>query len=72
MVGHDRRNLREGVSGPQDETRLYDADAIRDVLADVPDVVVELAETVNRPTHDGDALDTVVRARRRPAELNRW
>ena len=25
VVGHDRRNLREGVSGPQDESRLYDA-----------------------------------------------
>ncbi len=66
VVGHDRRNLREGVSGPQDESRLYDADAIRDVLADVPEVVVELGETVTRPTDDGDALDTVVRARRLP------
>ena len=54
------------MSGPQDESRLYDADAIRDVLADVPEVVVELGETVTRPTDDGDALDTVVRARRVP------
>jgi SAM-dependent methyltransferase len=66
IVGHDRRNLREGVSGPQDESRLYDADEIRDVLADIPDVVVEVGETVIRPTDDGDALDTLVRARRLP------
>ena len=66
IVGHDRRNLREGVSGPQDESRLYDADEIREVLADIPDVVVEVGETVIRPTDDGDALDTLVRARRLP------
>ena len=66
VVGHDRRNLREGVSGPQDEFRLYDAGTIREVLADVPDLVVELGETVTRPTDDGDALDTLVRARRLP------
>jgi len=66
IVGHDRRNLREGVSGPQDESRLYDADEIREVLADIPDVVVEVGETVVRPTDDGDALDTLVRARRLP------
>ena len=66
IVGHDRRNLREGVSGPQDESRLYDADEIREVLADIPDVVVEVGETVVRPTDDGDALDTLVCARRLP------
>jgi SAM-dependent methyltransferase len=66
IVGHDRRNLREGVSGPQDESRLYDADEIREVLADIPDVVVEVGEPVVRPTDDGDALDTLVRARRLP------
>jgi SAM-dependent methyltransferase len=64
IVGHDRRNLREGVSGPQDESRLYDAGTIREVLSDVPGLVVELAEVVTRETPDGDALDTLVRARR--------
>lgn len=67
IVGHDKRNLREGVSGPQDESRLYDADEIREVLADIPEIVVELGEIVTRPTPDGDALDTIVRARRLPA-----
>jgi SAM-dependent methyltransferase len=64
IVGHDRRNLREGVSGPQDESRLYDAGTIREVLSDVPGLVVELAEIVTRETPDGAALDTLVRARR--------
>jgi SAM-dependent methyltransferase len=64
VVGHDRRNLREGVSGPQDESRLYDVADIRAVLSEVPDLVMELGETVTRPTPDGDALDTLVRARR--------
>ena len=32
IVGHDRRNLREGVSGPQDEALLYDAAALRSLL----------------------------------------
>jgi SAM-dependent methyltransferase len=68
IVGHDRRNLRDGVSGPQDESRLYDSDMIRAVLADVPGMVVELGEVVTRPTPDGDALDTLVRARRLPPE----
>ncbi len=66
IIGHDRRNLREGVSGPQDESLLYDPVVVRDVLADVPNLVVEVAETVTRPTSDGDALDTLVRARRLP------
>ncbi len=64
IVGHDRRNLREGVSGPQDESLLYDAEQIRGQLSDVPGLDVQLAETVTRATPDGDALDTLVRARR--------
>ena len=54
------------MSGPQDESRLYDAGTIRAVLADFPDIVVELGETVTRPTDQGEALDTLVRARRLP------
>jgi SAM-dependent methyltransferase len=64
IVGHDRRNLSEGVGGPPDAARLYDGDEIRAVLADVPSLVVELAEVVKRETPDGVALDTLVRARR--------
>ena len=64
IVGHDRRNLREGVSGPQDESRLYQPDEVRALLEEIPGMVVELAETVERETPDGVALDTLVRARR--------
>ena len=64
IVGHDLRNLHEGVSGPQDEDRLYEPGAIRELLAGVPGLIVELAETVVRKTPDGDALDTLVRASR--------
>jgi SAM-dependent methyltransferase len=64
IVGHDRRNLLEGVSGPQDEALLYDPSELRNVLGEVTGLVVELAETVERETPDGVALDTLVRARR--------
>ncbi|MGI8994086.1 MAG: class I SAM-dependent methyltransferase, partial [Nocardioidaceae bacterium] len=64
VVGHDRRNLREGVSGPQDETLLYDPTELKAMLAALGDVSVEFAATVERPTADGVALDTLVRARR--------
>ena len=67
IVGHDRRNLREGVSGPQDEARLYDAGEISETLSAVPDLTVEVAETVTRATPDGDALDTLIRVRRLPS-----
>lgn len=63
MVGHDRRNLTEGVSGPQDITRLHDPSSIRASLED-HGLAVDLAETVERPTENGVALDTLVRARR--------
>lgn len=63
VVGHDTRNLEEGVSGPQDLERLYDPRHIA-TLAREGGLVVEMAETVERPTHDGVALDCLVRARR--------
>lgn len=64
VVGHDRRNLVEGVSGPQDETLLYDPHELSDLLGALPDMSVQLAATVERPTDNGVALDTLVRARR--------
>ncbi len=64
IVGHDLRNLREGVSGPQDESLLYDGQQIRAELTTLPGLDVQLAETVTRETPDGVALDTLVRARR--------
>ncbi len=64
VVGHDRRNLREGVSGPQDERLLYDPVELRSLFAGIPATRVDLAKTVERHTADGVALDTLVRVRR--------
>lgn len=64
VVGHDRRNLREGVSGPQDESLLYDPVELRSLFAGIPATRVDLAETVERHTADGVALDTLIRVRR--------
>lgn len=64
LVGHDLRNLTEGVSGPQDPSLLYRPEALRDVLQRQPEIAVQVAETALRPTTAGDALDTVVVARR--------
>ncbi len=61
VVGHDRRNLTEGVSGPQDLALLYDAGSVRRELAELG-LRVERAETVERRTEAGVALDTLVRA----------
>ena len=64
VVGHDRRNVREGVSGPQDERLLYDPLELRSLFAGIPATRVDVAETVERHTADGVALDTLVRVRR--------
>jgi ubiquinone/menaquinone biosynthesis C-methylase UbiE len=64
VVAHDKRNLAEGVSGPQDVDLLYDPEQVRELLRDTCRLVVELARTLERPTPNGTALDTVVRARR--------
>jgi len=68
-VAHDLTNLADGVGGPQDASVLSGPDdVIADLLAAVPDLVVERAEVVRRPVErDGrtvDALDTLVRVRR--------
>jgi SAM-dependent methyltransferase len=63
VVGHDRRNITEGVGGPQDVSRLHTPERVATVAA-AAGLTVELAETVERPTPAGVALDTLVRARR--------
>lgn len=65
VVGHDRRNLDEGVGGPQDAERLYAPDDLA-AIASEGGLAVEIAETVERPTDDGVALDAILRARRPP------
>jgi SAM-dependent methyltransferase len=63
VVGHDGRNLKEGVGGPQDASLLYVPEEIAMRLVDAG-LELDIAETVERPTDAGIALDTVVRARR--------
>jgi len=65
IVGHDRRNIEEGVGGPQDPDVLYVPAMVAMQLVD-EGFEIEVADTVRRPTFDGGALDTVVRARRPP------
>jgi SAM-dependent methyltransferase len=58
VVAHDRRNLAEGVGGPQDPDVLWTpADALLDGFE------VLRAETAPRPVAAGTALDTVVHLR---------
>jgi ubiquinone/menaquinone biosynthesis C-methylase UbiE len=63
VVAHDSSNLTEGVGGPQDERVLYTAEDVVADLADLPDLVVERAERVERPVGDRVALDALVRLR---------
>jgi SAM-dependent methyltransferase len=62
-VGHDERNIKEGVGGPQDPSILYGPEEIRSLLSSLQ---VDRAETVPRPVEkEGttkDALDILVRA----------
>jgi SAM-dependent methyltransferase len=65
VVGHDRRNLVDGVGGPQDAERLYVPEDLA-AIASQTGLEVEVAETVERLTDEGVALDAVLRARRPP------
>jgi SAM-dependent methyltransferase len=66
VVGHDRRNLDEGVGGPPDPAVLLDA---AQIVALLDDLEIERAEVVERPVEGAErpALDTLVRARRAKA-----
>lgn len=68
LVGHDRRNLLEGVGGPQDATLLYVPAEIA-VRLRREGLAVDLAETLPRTTDNGTALDTLVLARRPTQEI---
>ncbi len=61
VVGHDLANLDGGVGGPQDPAVLYRPETVRAALADAGVTVIR-AETVERPTPKGTALDTLVTA----------
>jgi len=63
FVGHDLRNLTDGVGGPSDPTLLATPD---DIAAELSGLNVERAERVLRDVsgESRDAIDTLVRARR--------
>jgi SAM-dependent methyltransferase len=63
VVGHDRRNLAEGVGGPQDASLLYTPENVASIVSSAG-LRVEVAETVERSTPDGVALDTLLHAQR--------
>jgi SAM-dependent methyltransferase len=64
VIGHDWTNLADGVGGPSDPSILHAPDEIADELAELE---IEKAMQVYRdvPGHDRDAIDALVRARRR-------
>lgn len=63
VVGHDRANLTGGVGGPQDPAVLYSPDALLATLTS-SGLVRARAATVERPTSNGRALDTLATASR--------
>jgi 2-polyprenyl-3-methyl-5-hydroxy-6-metoxy-1,4-benzoquinol methylase len=66
VVGHDRENLTAGVGGPQDESVLFTAGEVVDVLNTVGGFAVQRATQVRRQVDTDigpvDALDALVRA----------
>ena len=74
IVGHDRRNLREGVSGPQDERLLYDAAALRSLLegsAAVPPPGVRPAAATPVGAEEDGWLVEIARTVERPTPAGR-
>ncbi|WOQ15829.1 class I SAM-dependent methyltransferase [Raineyella sp. W15-4] len=61
VVGHARRNLTDGVGGPQDPAMLLDLDQLRAAAGEL--TVLRLEET-ERVTPTGTAIDIVLDARR--------
>ncbi|SDB80178.1 Methyltransferase domain-containing protein [Raineyella antarctica] len=61
VVGHARRNVTEGVGGPQDPAMLDSPETLRLAAGDLQ--VLRLEEVL-RPTPAGNAIDIVLDARR--------
>jgi SAM-dependent methyltransferase len=61
VVGHALRNLTEGVGGPQDPAMLHTLEGLRAVAHGLE---VERCEEIVRRTDSGDAIDSVLVARR--------
>jgi 2-polyprenyl-3-methyl-5-hydroxy-6-metoxy-1,4-benzoquinol methylase len=67
MVGHARRNLTEGIGGPQTAEVLWDPDETRRELADLGLLIQRVAEVlrpVETPEGTRQAIDTLARAER--------
>lgn len=62
ILGHDSRNLTDGVGGPHDAELLYTPDDVREDLAGR--LEVDRAERRYRETDAGRAVDAVVVARK--------
>jgi hypothetical protein len=65
-LGHDLKNLTEGVGGPSDPSILVTPDGL---AAELPGLEIEKAERVLRDVdgEERDAIDALVRARRADA-----
>jgi SAM-dependent methyltransferase len=65
VVGHDWTNLTDGVGGPSDPSILY---APEEIAAEFPELEIVKATQVFRDVEgeERDAIDALVRARRRP------
>lgn len=65
IVGHDSRNLRDGVGGPQDPAVLYTAANLAEDLAGTG-LTIEVASEVERPVDSSGrpAIDALLRAHR--------
>jgi SAM-dependent methyltransferase len=62
VLGHARRNLTDGVGGPQDARLLHTEELLR---AAARGLHVERLGELLRPTPEGDAIDIAMVARRR-------
>ncbi len=63
LIGHARRNLEEGVGGPQAPSVLWEPSEVAADL-EAAGLEVTLSEEVLRPVEDQSAIDARVRARR--------
>lgn len=61
FIGHDLKNLTEGVGGPQDPDILHTPEKVAGLLSELH---VVRAERVTRPVGDRVAIDTLVVATR--------
>jgi SAM-dependent methyltransferase len=68
IVGHDRLNATEGVSGPPDPARLFTAEEIgRELRSTDPELVIERAEVVRQVPPPGRGLIDALLVMRRSA-----